>query len=265
MDPILQKVNEIQEANKAVALGIIVRTHGSTPRHAASKIIVFPDGTFMGSVGGGEMEGRVINEALESLKDGKTRFLSYKMIDPATGDPGICGGNLDIYVEPIIPKPTLLVIGGGHVGKAVSSLGKWLNFHVVVSDDREEFCTKEMHPDADQFLVAKMAEIPEKMEITPYTYIVLTTRGSSTDVEGLEPLLHTKPGYLGIIGSKKRWLETQKGLKQKGVDPTLFEGIYSPIGLELDAETPEEIALSIMAEVMMVKNASSGKTMKYTR
>lgn len=265
MDEILQLANEVQEKNKAAALGIIVRTHGSTPRHSASKIIVYPDGSFKGSVGGGEVEGRVIREALDSLKDGKTRLLSYKMVDPTTGDPGICGGNLDIYVEPIIPKPTLLVVGAGHVGKEVASLGKWLNFHVVVSDDREEFCNAEMHPDADSFLCVTMDKIPEEMEITPYTYIVLTTRGSSTDVAGLGPLLKTEPGYLGIIGSKKRWIETQKGLKNKGVDPEEFKGVNSPIGIDLGAETPREIALSILAEIMMAIHKTSGKTMKFER
>lgn len=260
---IYRKISALEAEGKGGILCTIVQSKGSTPRHAGSKMLVFPDGSFVGSVGGGEIESRVILEAQAAYLDGKTRKLEYNMVDPSVGDPGICGGTVEVFVEPILPKPTLLIIGGGHVGKVTASLAKWLGFRVVVSDDRIEFCNKEFIPDADEFLPIPMAEIPDQLEVNPHTYIVLTTRGSNVDVEGLSPLLLTNARYIGVIGSKRRWITTRKGLMEKGVTEESLNRVYSPIGLELAAETPEEIAVSIMAEVIMIRNGGTGRVMKF--
>lgn len=259
---IYRAVTQLEENGEAGALCTIISTEGSTPRHEGSKMLVFADGGFIGTVGGGEVENRIIAEALASLKDGKIRLLKYSMVDPAQGDPGVCGGTLEVYVEPIIPRSRLVVIGGGHVGKAVARLAKWLGFYVIVSDDREEFCTPEMNPDADEFAPVKMADLPSAIIINPYTYLVLTTRGSNVDIEGLEPLLETPAAFIGLIGSKRRWLVTRKALIDKGVSAKSLDRVHSPMGLELNAETPEEIAVSIMAEIIMLRNGGTGKTMK---
>lgn len=148
------------------------------------------------------------------------------------------------------------------MGKAVTSLGKWAGFFTVVNDDRPEFCKPEVNPDADQFIVAKMDQIPEFFKITPYTYIVLTTRGSDVDVQGLGALLPLPARYIGIIGSRRRWISTREGLIDQGVPEELLDKVHSPIGLELHAETPEEIAVSIIAEVLMIKNGGTGTFMK---
>ena len=137
-----------------------------------------------------------------------------------------------------------------------------LGFRVVVSDDRAELCTPEIIPDADQFLVCDMADIPQKLEIDNQTYIILTTRGMVVDVPGLAPLLDTKAAFIGVIGSKRRWLMTRKELITQGVPEEKLNRVHSPIGLELNAETPEEIAISIMAELIMLRNEGSGKSMK---
>ncbi len=129
---IYREIARIIEEGKAAAVCTIIETNGSVPRHEGSKMLVYPDGSFIGTVGGGEVENRVIQEALQSLKDGKIRNLRYNMVDPKQGDPGVCGGTLEVYVEPILPKPTLVVIGGGHVGRAVVHLAKWLGFTVAV-------------------------------------------------------------------------------------------------------------------------------------
>jgi xanthine dehydrogenase accessory factor len=173
-------------------------------------MLVFPDGKSTGSVGGGEIESRVIQEALDAYLDGKPCTIDYKMVDPEAGDPGICGGSVEVYIEPILPKPVLLIIGGGHVGKVTASLAKWLGFRVVVSDDRSEFCSRQFVPDADEFYPVLMQELPEKFEITPHTYIVVTTRGSNIDIEGMAPILECPARYIGVIGSKRRWLATRK-------------------------------------------------------
>lgn len=225
-------------------------------------MLVREDGSFIGSVGGGEVENRVRNEALASIEDGKVRRLKYSMVDPKAGDPGVCGGTLEVYVEPILPKPLLVVIGGGHVGKAIVTLAKFLDFRVAVSDDRPEFCTPEMTPDADEYYCVPMAQLPEKLKITPHTYLVLTTRGSNIDIEGMAPLLDSPARYIGVIGSKRRWITTRKALMAQGYPESRLNQVHSPIGLELKAETPEEIAVSIMAEIIMVRNGGTGVKMK---
>ena len=258
---VFQALAELEASNQAGVFCTIVRSQGSTPRGIGSKMIVYPDGTIIGTVGGGEVESRVIEEALDSLKDGTPRILPYSMVDPQRGDPGVCGGQLEVFLEPIFPAPTLLLIGGGHVGKAVAHLAKWLEFRVVVSDDRPAFCTPEAIPDADEYYSIKMAELPEKMEISAWTYIVLTTRGSDVDVDGLPFLLETPAAYIGIIGSRRRWEMTQKQLIAAGIKKELLARVHSPIGLELNAETPKEIAVSIMAEILMLRDGGDGQEM----
>jgi xanthine dehydrogenase accessory factor len=245
-----QALVELEKNNLTGALCTIIRSEGSTPRHVTSKMLVFADGHIIGTVGGGEVENRVITEALKAMDDRKPRLLSYKMANPERGDPGVCGGQVEIYVEPIIPKPVLLVVGAGHVGKAVVHLAKWLGFVVAVSDDRAEFCTPEAVPEADQYYPLPMEELSKSMLITPWTYIVLTTRGMNVDVNGLPSLLNSKAAYIGVIGSKRRWATTTKKLLEMGVSPKLVEGVHSPVGIEIHAETPEEIAVSIMAEII---------------
>jgi xanthine dehydrogenase accessory factor len=250
---LFQAIADLEKNNQAGALCTIVRSQGSTPRHETSKMLVYPDGHIIGTVGGGEVENRVIEEVLISLQDRKSRLLEYNMADPARGDPGVCGGQVEIFVEPIIPKPVLVVVGVGHVGKAVAHLAKWLGFIVAVSDDRVEFCTPEAIPDADIYLPVSLEDLPKHMEITSWTYLVLTTRGMNVDVAGLPALLETKPGYIGVIGSKRRWTMTSNKLIENGVPKSKLKPIHSPIGLEIQAETPEEIAVSIMAEIIMLR------------
>jgi xanthine dehydrogenase accessory factor len=224
-------------------------------------MLVFPDGSLVGSVGGGELENRVIAEARKAILDGRPRLLEYNMADPERGDPGVCGGQLEIYVEPVQPKPTLVVIGVGHVGKAVAFLAHWLGFRVVVSDDRAELCYPGVIPEAEEHILASMADLPEHLEITPWTYLVLTTRGVDVDVKGLPALLETPSAYIGIIGSKRRWTMTQKQLLEQGISAEKLSRVRSPIGLELNAETPEEIAVSIMAEIIMNRQDGDGSVM----
>lgn len=259
---IFKALAELEEKGEGGVLCTVIETSGSAPRHAGSKMLVFPDGSFMGTVGGGEMENRVLREAVEAMKDGKPRKLSYAMVNPNEGDPGVCGGTVDVFIEPLEVKPTLLIIGGGHVGKALSHLGKWLSFRVIMSDDRSDFCTPEIHPDADEFHVVALRGLPSVVKIDNRTYIVLVTRGVAIDVEGIPALLSTPAGYIGVIGSKRRWLTTRKALLEKGIAEEEIGRIRSPIGLELHAETPEQIAVSIMAEILMLRNGASGTVMK---
>jgi xanthine dehydrogenase accessory factor len=224
-------------------------------------MLVYPDGHILGTVGGGELENRVHAEALQAMQAGAPRFLEYSMTDIQKGDPGICGGQVEVYVEPILPKPVLVVVGSGHVGKAVVHLARWLGFYVVVSDDRPEFCNPQATPEAHQYLAVPMAELPAHLEITPWTYLVLTTRGVSVDVPGLPALLASQAAYIGVIGSQRRWTLTRKELQAAGIAAEVLDRVHSPIGLELNAETPEEIAVSILAEIIMLRAGGTGQVM----
>lgn len=257
-----QSLAKIEARGDSAVVCTIIESSGSTPRHQDSRMIVFPDGHFTGSVGGGEVESRVLTEAKLVFAEGHSRVLHYDLVDPGRGDPGVCGGSVTVYLEPILPKPCVVVIGGGHVGKAVAHLAKWLGFRVVVSDDRAELCTPEANPDADEFYAVSMEDLPKHLQINSQTYLVLTTRGMNVDVPGVPALLDTAAGYIGIIGSRRRWVLSKKGMIEAGVSPEKIESIHSPIGLEIGAETPEEIAVSIMAEIIMVRNGGSGKSMK---
>ena len=261
MKSIYQALAELEQTHEPAALCTVVKSEGSTPRHVGSKMLVYADGHFLGTIGGGDLEHRVMDEAWMALADGQARHLHYNMADPSRGDPGVCGGQVEVFVEPILPPPLLVVIGAGHVGKAVAHLAKWLGFRVAVSDDRVEFCTPEVVPDADAFYPVTMDQLPAQVKLDKRTYLVLTTRGSNVDAAGLAPLLDSPAAYIGIIGSKRRWSVTVKALKDKGISEEKIARVHSPMGLELQAETPEEIAVSIMAEVLMVRNKGTGKGM----
>ena len=254
-------LSQLEKSGGAGALCTIIETQGSTPRHVGSKMLVYPDGTFIGTVGGGALENRIIKEAIQAMEDGQARKLFYKMNDPQEGDPGVCGGQLEVFVEPIVPKPLIVVIGGGHVGKAVIHLASWLGFRVAVSDDRIEFCTPEAQPDADEFYPVPMADLPEHLEITPWTSLVLTTRGADVDAQGLPTLFEHPANYIGVIGSRRRWATTVKLMQKAGVMDDAINRVHSPIGLELNAETPAEIAVSIMAEIIMLRHGGDGLVM----
>jgi xanthine dehydrogenase accessory factor len=259
---IYQAVAEVQRNSQAAALCTVVKSEGSTPRHVGSKMLVYADGRFIGTVGGGELEHRVHDEACKAIGDRRARLLRYNMAEPARGDPGVCGGQVEVFVEPIVPAATVVVVGGGHVGKAVAHLAKWLQFRVVISDDRAEFCNMEAVPDADEFYLCDMQELPSKLNIDSQSYLILTTRGSSVDVAGLPALLASKAAYIGVIGSQRRWATTVKDLEASGTLVEDLARVRSPVGLELQAETPEEIAVSIMAEILMLRGQGTGKAMR---
>ena len=261
MTNIFQALAQLEERAETGALCTIIATQGSTPRNAGSKMLVYPEGRFVGTVGGGELEQRVIAEALAALDVGVPRKLSYQMNDPAQGDPGLCGGQLEVFIDPLIPKPKLVVIGGGHVGKAVVYLAAWLGFHVIVSDDRPEFCTPEAVPGAHAYVACPMTELAQQVALNAWTYIVLTTRSADVDAAGLPALLEREAAYIGVIGSRRRWATTKKLLSAAGVSDAQIDRIHSPIGLELNAETPEEIAVSILAQIIMQRRGGDGAVM----
>lgn len=259
---VIQALANATRQGEAVALATVVGTRGSIPRHPGSKMLVFPDARTVGTVGGGAMEAQVINLALRCLDDGQSRLETFTLNSLADGDPGICGGSAQIFIEPLLAAPHLLVIGAGHVGVELAALGKWLGYRVTLTDDRADLCRPERVPDLDEYVVCPPAEIPQRVTIHRHTYVAAVTRGLAVDSAWLPPLLATDAPYIGLIGSKRRWQITLKTLHEAGtVDAAAVARVRSPIGLEIEAETPREIAISIMAEVIMVRRGGDGLPM----
>ena len=259
---IYQALIDAQSSNQPVALVTVVDAQGSTPRRAGSKMLVYDDGSSVGTIGGGTMEARVIEEAQAALHDGKTRMKSYVLNNPADGDPGICGGTVQLFIEPIGIVPTLLVIGGGHCGRELAQLGKWMNYRVILCDDRPEFANEDYLPGMDAYVVCQPGDITDHAEINSQTYVAAVTRGLPVDIDLLPALLRTKAPYIGVIGSRRRWALTVKELQaQRGLTEDEISRVRAPIGLEIQAETPKEIAISIMSEIIMVCHGGTGQPM----
>ena len=259
---LLRQVADAVDGGLAVASATVVDTSRSVPRRAGAKMLVFRDGAISGTVGGGEMEARVVAEAVAALADGRCRLLSYRLVDPVRGDPGVCGGDVRIFVEPHMPEPTVIVIGYGHVGRAVAQLARWLGFRVVASDDRAGMDgdpTGEEDPESlsgrpesgpDELVIGSVEDLLAGRALDTDVSVVLVTRNVDVDAAALPALLATGAGYVGVMGSERRWATTRARLEADSVDPGALDRVHAPIGIEVGAETPEEIALSIMAEVI---------------
>ncbi len=261
MQRILAELDALLRRGESAALCTVVSTRGSVPRSTGTKMLVRLDGSLLGTVGGGQMESRVIAVAHETLRSGQPQLVHYSLVDQKAGDPGVCGGTMEIFVEPAEPLPTLLVIGGGHVGAALVRLGSWLDFRVVLTDDRAEFCNAQAVPGADEYLVLAAAALPAALTFHRNMHIVLPTRGMAVDLDYVPMLLAQPHAYFGVIGSKRRWATTVDALQERGISAAQLAGVHAPMGLELNAETPEEIAVSILAEIIMLRRGGSGAPM----
>ena len=254
MDTVSQALIDVLQNNKPAALATVVKTRGTTPRNAGAKMLVYTDGTIVGTIGGGETEMQVIAAAKNAIADGQPRYLDMKLANQGHGDPTASDDAMEIFVEPLLTAPTLVIVGAGHVGAAVAHLGKRLGFRIVVLDDLPELVTVEKFPDADERIVGDIVANVRELKITPQTYIVLATRAHALDAQLLGALIDKLAAYIGMLGSDRRATTALNALRQQGVDESLLARLHAPIGIEINAETPEEIAVSIMAEIISVKN-----------
>jgi xanthine dehydrogenase accessory factor len=260
---VLEALLAAHAAGEAVALATVISVQGSVPRHPGSKMMVRPDGSIVGTVGGGRMEALVVQAAQAAIADGQPRTTSYSLNDLGAGDPGICGGTVQVFIEPSVTPPTLVVIGIGHVGKALAELGKWSGFRVIISDDRAEFCNADYLPGMAGYVVCKPGEVAGKVPIDSRTYVAAVTRGLPVDMDLIPSLLQTPAAYIGLIGSQRRWALTARALQdERGLTADQLARIHAPIGLELNAETPQEIAVSIMAQIIMLRRGGDGQPMR---
>lgn len=248
----------------SAALATVVSTQGSMPRHVGTKMVIYADGQLVGTIGGGAMEAQVIALAQQVTTQGIARTQTFTLNSLDDGDPGICGGSAVVFVEPIQVALRLIVIGGGHVGKALAELGKWMGYHVTLCDDRAEFASAAHVSGLDQYIVCAPAALSQHISITEHSYVCAVTRGLPIDIPLLPVLLQTPAAYIGLIGSRRRWALTRKTLsEQYDLSEADLRRVHAPIGLEIGAETPHEIALSILADITRVRRGGDGRAMQW--
>lgn len=266
MADIYEEIVKLKKEGKSAALATVIAASGSTPREEGSKMLIKKDGSIVGSVGGGNLEALVQKAALDVIAGGKTRTIHFDLSAKDASEAGmICGGVTDILIEPIIPAPMLYIFGAGHISIPLSIIGKMLEFAVTVIDDRADFANSQRFTSADNIYAEDFKHIFKKLEINESSYIVIVTRGHAFDEVVLEWAVTTPAFYIGMIGSKQKNQTLFSHLKQRGVSQEMLDRVHAPIGLEIFAETPEEIAVSIMAEIIKLKRAPQGNQEKLSK
>jgi xanthine dehydrogenase accessory factor len=254
MTDIYQEIVRVKEKGEEAALVTIVSATGSTPREEGTKMLVKPDGSILGTIGGGNLEAQVIEEAIKVIKQGKPKRLHMSLTAKEAEEAGmICGGDLEVFIEPILTPSTLYIFGGGHVSLPLAKMGKLLGFKIAVIDDRVEFASTDRFPEADILLAEEFTSSFPKLKIDKSSYIVIVTRGHQHDELVLEWAVGTPAKYIGMIGSQTKVKTIFSHLLAKGVSKEKLDRVHSPIGLAIGAQTPEEIAVSILAEIIKVR------------
>lgn len=251
---IYQELVRLAKECKDTALVTIISANGSTPREEGAKMLVRDDGTIVGTISGGSLEEKTIHEAVAAMRTGKIKRLSYRLKEGE--DTGmICGGNLEMLIEPVLVEPSLFIFGGGHIGLALAKMARLAGFKIVLIDDRSEFATPQRFPEAERTLVTDFGGAFSKLTVRSSDYIVIITHGHRGDEVVLEQALKTEAKYIGMIGSTKKNETIFSHLRAKGVSQELMDKVYTPIGLKINAQTPAEIAVSILAEIVKVRRS----------
>ena len=250
---LFEEIVKMRRAGRRGALATIVHTNGSIPSYESSRMLVREDGSIAGTIGGGCVEAEVWAAAKEVMQKESPRKMVFHLNNEASYDNGlICGGTLEVFVEPILPQPILYLFGGGHVSMAVAKAASASGFAIGVVDDREAFANKERFPMAQE-IYSSYEEAFEKLHPNAASYLVIVTRGHKEDMRVLAWAVRTEARYVGMIGSKRKVLSVYKALENEGYKPEEFERVYAPMGLEIGALSPEEIAVSIAAELIAVR------------
>ncbi len=256
---IYRKISELIASGEKFAVATVVRTKGSTPQDIGAKMIVREDGSKFGTIGGDCVENAVIVEAQQVLKEEKSRVVEYDLTEEELGGIGMsCGGNMEILIEVVQEKPKLLIIGSGHIAVPLAKLGHLGGFSVIVIDP---FARKEDFPDADIIIPEHISEAISKVNIDLRTYVVIVTR-HKYDEPALRETLHKNTAYLGLVGSRRRIATIFKQLIEQGkADKAILKKIHAPIGLDIGAQTVEEIAFSIIAEIIKERRGGTGESL----
>lgn len=255
---IFEEIARLRKEGRKAALATIVDIQGSVPSYETSKILVRDDGSIVGTVGGGCVEAEVWAVAQDVMREEKPRRLHFNLNQHPEFDEGlVCGGSLDIFVEPILATPTLYLFGGGHVSLYVSKVAGLAGFDTVVVDDREAFANRERFPDAAATHAGPWEETLPELKLNEFSYLLIATRGHKGDLTCLRWALGTRARFIGMIGSKRKLIEFYKVLEREGVSTETLERVHSPVGLDIGALTPQEIAVSVVAEMIAARRGAS--------
>lgn len=265
MSDLLEELLEARRGGRACALATVAATSGSVPRHPGAKMLVYGDGSIAGTVGGGKFESLVIAEALNCLTKNEATLKTWPLREDEPDSFGaICGGEVTVLIEPHVPAQTMLLVGGGHCAQALARLAADCGFHVTVVDDRPEIlaqCTA-----AHVRLESTAPENIARRDWTPRDAVVIVSRHYDIDRAALAAALHRGGmGYIGMIGSRRKVLRVYDQLQQEGVSAEALAGVHAPLGLDIGADSPAEIAVSVLAEILMVLRGASGTPLRLVR
>jgi len=256
---VLEEVVRLRRAGQRCALATIVQAKGSIPSHTAAKLVVREDGSMAGTIGGGCVEAEVWQAAKEAMESGETRRMTFTLGEDAAADNGlICGGQLEVFIEPMEPQPRAYVFGAGHISKSLTAVAALAGFRTAVVDDREMFCNRERFPTADELHCGPYEELWPQLGINSSSYLIIVTRGHRDDLRVLRLAIGSDARYVAMIGSKRKVLGLVKELEKEGVPRAALERLSAPMGLEIGAITPEEIAVSVAAEMIAVRRRPAG-------
>jgi xanthine dehydrogenase accessory factor len=251
---VFEELVRLRALGRKCALATIVEARGSIPSYSTAKLLVRDDGSILGTIGGGCVEAEVWNAAREVMETEKPKRLTFNLGQDAAYDNGlICGGQLDVFVEPVLPVPRAFIFGAGHISKSISKVAALAGFSTVVVDDRESFANRERFPDASEVHVAEYEEIFPKLAINENGYVLIVTRGHRDDMRVLKLAVATEARYIAMIGSKRKVIGVVRELEKEGLPRAVFERIHAPMGLNIGAVSPEEIAVSVVAEMIAVR------------
>lgn len=251
---VYEELVRLRRLGQKCALATIVEARGSIPSYETAKLLVREDGSITGTIGGGCVEAEVWNAAREALHTGQPRRLTFNLDQDAAYDNGlICGGQLEVFVEPVLPQPRAIIFGAGHISKGLAKIAALAAFGVSVVDDRESFANRERFPEADEVLAGEYEQVFDRLQITESCYLIIVTRGHRDDMRVLRWAAGTPARYVAMIGSKRKVISVLKELEKEGVPRDFLERIHAPMGLEIGALTPEEIAVSVVAEMIAVR------------
>ncbi len=256
---VFSALSEALSHGEEVALVTIVASSGSTPQRVGAKMLVYADGRTVGTIGGGCYEDDAFWKAREAISSRSPKTVRYELSDDFAEESGlICGGQMEVFIEPVEPAPDVFVFGAGHVGHALARMAHEAGFHVHVVDDREKFAnTERFSPDVD----VHACDIPEWLSthpLPPTAYAVIVTRGHQHDLDALRALAPRQLRYVGLIGSRAKVKRVYDALLEEGLSADQLRQVHAPIGLDIGAVTPQEIAVSILAELIAVKHGKAG-------
>ena len=254
---VYEEIVRLRREGRRGALATIVNVRGSIPSFQTAKMLVRDDGTIAGTIGGGCVEAEVWQAAREVMESEKPRTLTFNLNQDPKYDTGlVCGGTLEIFVEPVLPRATLYLFGAGHVAYNLCRVAALAGFDVVVVDDRESFANRERFPEARDIYADDFERVLPQLAVNDSSFLVIVTRGHRDDMRVLRWAVEQPARYVGMIGSQRKFLSVCRELERQGVDRERLERVYSPVGLDLGAVTPEEIAVAIAAEMIAIRRRS---------